>query len=102
MTNTLTQNQTSTTLKEPSLYNVIYINDDVTSVEFVIDTLTEVFNYNVDTAQKITNDIHINGSAVVAVLPFEIAEQKGIEVTVSARESNYPLMVKLEPEDSVY
>ena len=102
MTNTLTQNQTSTTLKEPSLYNVIYINDDVTSVEFVIDTLTEVFNYNLDTAQKITNGIHINGSAVVAVLPFEIAEQKGIEVTVSARESNYPLMVKLEPEDSVY
>jgi len=36
----------------------------------------------------------------VAVLPFEIAEQKGVEVTVSARSQNYPLQVKLEPETS--
>jgi ATP-dependent Clp protease adapter protein ClpS len=35
---------------------------------------------------------------VVAVLPYEIAEQKGIEVTVSARSQSYPLQVKLEPE----
>jgi ATP-dependent Clp protease adapter protein ClpS len=35
---------------------------------------------------------------VVAVLPYEIAEQKGIEVTVQARSNNYPLQVKLEPE----
>jgi len=32
------------------------------------------------------------------VLPYEIAEQKGVEVTVSARSSGYPLMVKIEPE----
>jgi ATP-dependent Clp protease adapter protein ClpS len=37
---------------------------------------------------------------VVAVLPFEIAEQKGIEVTVQARSQNYPLQIKLEPEGS--
>ena len=43
-------------------------------------------------------DIHEIGSAVVAVLPYEIAEQKGIEVTVLARNNNYPLQVKLEPE----
>jgi ATP-dependent Clp protease adapter protein ClpS len=35
----------------------------------------------------------------VAVLPYEIAEQKGIEVTVMARAQSYPLQVKLEPED---
>jgi ATP-dependent Clp protease adapter protein ClpS len=35
---------------------------------------------------------------VVAVLPYEIAEQKGIEVTVQARNNNYPLQIKLEPE----
>jgi ATP-dependent Clp protease adapter protein ClpS len=34
----------------------------------------------------------------VAVLPYEVAEQKGIEVTVSARSQNMPLQVKLEPE----
>jgi hypothetical protein len=34
----------------------------------------------------------------VAVLPYEIAEQKGIEVTLSARSQSYPLQIKLEPE----
>jgi ATP-dependent Clp protease adapter protein ClpS len=41
-------------------------------------------------------DIHHNGSAVVAVLPYEIAEQKGTEVTLEARQQGYPLQVKLE------
>jgi hypothetical protein len=36
----------------------------------------------------------------VAVLPYEIAEQKGIEVTLAARQQNYPLQVKLEVESA--
>ena len=43
-------------------------------------------------------DIHESGSAVVAVLPYEIAEQKGIEITISARSAGYPLQLKLEPD----
>jgi ATP-dependent Clp protease adapter protein ClpS len=35
---------------------------------------------------------------VVAVLPYEVAEQKGIEVTVAARSQDYPLQIKLEPD----
>ena len=85
---------------EPPQYRVIYINDDVTTMEFVIETLMEFFNYSTQTAVKITEDIHNDGSAVVAVLPYEVAEQKGIEVTVSARSQNYPLQIKLEPENS--
>ena len=97
MTGTLTQHRTDAAIQEPSLYNVIYVNDDQTPVEFVIDSLCNVFDYNIDTANKIAQDVQLNGSAVVAVLPFEIAEQKGIEVTVSARQSNFPLMLKIEP-----
>ena len=52
-----------------------------------------------DTAIHITENIHSNGSAVVAVLPYEIAEQKGIEVTVSARSQGFPLQVKVESEN---
>ena len=48
--------------------------------------------------QTLTLDIHNAGSAVVAVLPYEIAEQKGIEVTVSARSRGYPLQVKVEAD----
>lgn len=85
-------------LKEPPLFKVIYINDDHTSMEFVVGSLIDYFNYNPDTASQITVDIHENGSAIVAVLPYEIAEQKGIEVTLDARAQGYPLQVKVEAE----
>ena len=49
--------------------------------------------------EQTTVDIHEVGSAVVAILPYEIAEQKGIEVTVSARQNNFPLQIKLEPNN---
>jgi ATP-dependent Clp protease adaptor protein ClpS len=85
-------------IQEPPMFKVIYLNDSQTTMEFVIETLVNFFNYNTETAVKITEDIHVVGSATVAVLPYEIAEQKGIEVTVHARSQNYPLQVKLEPE----
>jgi ATP-dependent Clp protease adaptor protein ClpS len=85
-------------IKEPPMFKVIYLNDNQTTMEFVIETLIEFFNYNTETAFTITEDIHAQGSAVVAVLPYEVAEQKGIEVTVHARSNNYPLQIKLEPE----
>lgn len=87
-------------IKEPPLYKVIYMNDDFTSMEFVVSTLIDYFNYNTDTASQITVDIHEQGSAVVAVLPYEIAEQRGIEVTLEARAHGYPLQVKVEAESN--
>lgn len=87
-------------LAEPPMFKVIYINDNTTSMEFVIDSLITHFEYTPVTAEKITVDIHESGSAVVAVLPYEIAEQKGIEITVSARAEGYPLQIKLEPDQA--
>ena len=85
-------------IKEPPLYRVVYLNDNQTTYEFVIETLVEYFDYSVETAEQITVDIQEAGSAVVAVLPYEIAEQKGVEVTMLARAQSYPLQIKLEPE----
>ena len=94
----VTKIKTAEGIKEPPMFKVIYLNDNQTSMEFVIETLIDFFNYNTQTAVKITEDIHTDGSAVVAVLPYEVAEQKGIEVTLCARSNNFPLQVKLEPE----
>ena len=85
-------------LSEPPLYKIIYINDEVTSINFVVNSLIEYFNYNQDTASSLTENIHHEGSAVVAVLPYEIAEQKGIEVTLDARSQGFPLQIKVEAE----
>jgi len=89
-----------TNLKEPPMFRLIYLNDNQTSMEFVIDSLVDIFDYNPVTAEKITMDIHEEGSAIVAVLPYELAEQKGIEVTVCARSNGFPLQVKLEPDEA--
>jgi ATP-dependent Clp protease adaptor protein ClpS len=85
-------------IAEPPMFKLIYLNDNATPMDFVISTLVESFDYTEQTAVQITQDIHTVGSAVVAVLPYEVAEQKGIEVTVQARNNNYPLQIKLEPE----
>jgi len=85
-------------IKEPSLYKVIYINDDTTTMEFVIESMVSVFNIDRDKAADLTVEIHEKGSAVVIVLPYEIAEQKGIEVTLLARSNGFPLQIKLEAD----
>ena len=95
---TRTRIKPSEAVKEPPMFRVVYLNDNATSMEFVVESLIEYFEYTLETAEQITIDIHEEGSACVAVLPYEIAEQKGVEVTVSARSQNYPLQIKLEPE----
>jgi ATP-dependent Clp protease adaptor protein ClpS len=87
-----------TDLAEPPMFRILYINDNQTTVEFVISSLVNHFLYNEVTAEKIALDIHVAGAAIVAVLPFELAEQKGVEITIDARSKGFPLQIKLEPE----
>lgn len=95
---TATKIKINESLKEPPMWKVIYLNDNQTTMEFVVESLVEFFDYNTSTALKITEDIHEAGQATVAVLPHEIAEQKGSEVVQLARVNNYPLQIKLEPD----
>ena len=89
--------QAKTNIQPPSLFNVIYLNDNVTTMEFVIETLKIIFHHTQETAHDITIKIHEEGSSVVSTLPYEIAEQKGVEATLLARNNGFPLNVKLEP-----
>lgn len=86
-------------LPEPNVYRVIYINDNTTTVDFVVESLVEIFNHSVENAIELTDKVHNDGSAIVAVLPYEIAEQKGVEVTQLARNNGFPLVIKLEVDD---
>ncbi len=83
-------------LKEPDKYDVVFLNDDVTTVEFVIKVLKNIFNRTTEQAQSITQHIHEKGKGVVGTYLYEIAEQKGIETTLLAREEGYPLQVKVQ------
>lgn len=87
-------------VKEPPRYRVIYCNDDKTTMEFVVESLMEFFNYQEEEALIKTHEIHDEGSSIVAIYSYEIAEQKGIEVTLAARSQGFPLQVRIEPEQS--
>lgn len=85
-------------IKEPPQYRVVYINDEQTTQEFVVETLKVIFNYDEGAAMALTMKVHEEGSAVVAVMPYEMAEQKGIEVTLLARNNGFPLQVKIDQD----
>ena len=66
--------------------------------DFVVTIPRGGIAYSPENAEDITHKIHDEGSAVVAIYPYEIAEQKGVEVTVLARSRGFPLQVKIEKE----
>jgi|TARA_B110000977_G_C10938673_1_gene439961 ATP-dependent Clp protease adaptor protein ClpS len=86
-------------LKEPLQYKVIYINDEVTTMDFVIMSLITVFNHSPEMAQSLCDEVHEKGAGTAAIMPYEMAEQKGVEVTQLARNAGFPLQIKLEPTE---
>ena len=87
-----------TNIRPPGRYKVIVCNDDVTPMEFVIVMLMTVFKHSQEAATDLTLKIHNDGSAVAGVYSYEIAEQKGIDATMIAREHGHPLVIKVEEE----
>lgn len=85
-------------IKEPSKYHVIMLNDDSTPMEWVIDILMSIFKHSQKSAESLTLEIHNEGSAVVGTYIHEIAEQKSVETITASRNNGFPLQVKIEEE----
>jgi len=85
-------------LQPPKMWKVIFLNDDQTPMELVIELLTGVFKHTETRAKEITLEIHNSGSAVAGVYTFEIAEQRAIEATNIARSNGSPLRIQVEEE----
>jgi ATP-dependent Clp protease adaptor protein ClpS len=85
-------------ISEPRRWKVVFLNDDVTPMEFVISLLVEVFKHSQETAKEITLEIHNSGSGIAGVYSFEIAEAKAVEATTLARTNGFPLQIKMEEE----
>lgn len=86
------------TTREPSKYKIIFINDDKTPMEFVVNLLVEYFKHSDEIARTITLKIHQEGSGVVGVYNYEIAEQKALEATGISRDNGFPLRIKVEED----
>jgi len=81
----------------PPQFKVIFINDNVTTMDFVLSALITFFGYTEDGAKALALRIHDEGLATVAIMPYELAEQKALEVTAIARSNGFPLNIKIEP-----
>jgi ATP-dependent Clp protease adaptor protein ClpS len=77
-------------LDEPGLYDVIFLNDSITTMEFVVKVLKQIFNKTPEQAQNITMRIHQDGQGIVGSYTHEVAEQKGIEATLAATSGELP------------
>jgi len=88
----------SITAEVPPKYKVIMLNDNATPMDFVTSILCLVFRHTDETAKKIMLIIHEEGSAVVGIYTYEIAEQRALEATTLSRDNGFPLQLKLEQE----
>ncbi len=82
----------------PGLYKVILQNDDHTPMDFVIALLVHIFKHSEESAKTVTMQVHNEGAGVAGVYPYEIAEQKGVESTMLARQNGWPLVIRVEEE----
>jgi ATP-dependent Clp protease adaptor protein ClpS len=77
--------------KPPKLYKVILMNDDFTTMEFVIEVLKSFFSMNQERATQVMLKIHNEGSAVCGIYPNDIAETKVSQVSAFAKQHGHPL-----------
>tara|TARA_B100000378_G_scaffold175633_1_gene141681 strand:- start:32 stop:343 length:312 start_codon:yes stop_codon:yes gene_type:complete len=84
--------------RKPTLYKVILLNDDYTTMEFVIQVLEEVFNKPPAEAYRIMMLVHTQGHGICGAYSYEVAETKVATTQDLARRDGFPLQATLEEE----
>ena len=79
-------------LKIPNRFDVLIINDDYTSMDFVVDVLKRFFHKEFLAAEAIMLKIHVDGEAVCGTYSFDVAQTKVSQVIEYSRKNDQPLM----------
>ena len=87
-------------LQKPSMYKVMMLNDDYTTMEFVIHVLMKFFSKSYDEAHALMLKVHHDGQAICGIYTFEIAESKSQKVNKYARSKGHPLKCMIEACES--
>ena len=88
--------RTDTKKQDPTLYKVVLLNDDYTTMEFVVSVLENVFQKSPAEAYRIMMHVHRNGRGLAGVYTWEGAETKVEKVASLSREAGYPLRATIE------
>ena len=78
-------------IKRPSMWNIVFHNDDYTSMDFVVFVMTKVFHRSTEDALALTLAVHTQGKGIAGTYTFEVAEQKQCEVLLMAKIEEHPL-----------
>ncbi len=97
-TNTELELDNEIIVQYPKRYKVFLLNDDYTSMEFVIDILISIFHKTYEQAQNIMLDVHQNAKGLCGIYTYEIAQTKVMQVIKRARDQGYPLKAIMEEE----
>ena len=81
---------------KPPMYKVFLINDDYTTMEFVIEILEEVFRQSKVSSAQIMLHVHRNGKGLAGVFTKDVAETKIAIVHKQAAEEGFPLKCDME------
>ncbi|MEM5877454.1 MAG: ATP-dependent Clp protease adaptor ClpS [Candidatus Aenigmatarchaeota archaeon] len=81
---------------KPKQYRVIFLNDDITPFEFVVQLLMNIFDYDREEAYKTTMKVHVEGKAIVGIFSYEVALQKQHDSLKLAKMFGYPLEIIIE------
>lgn len=85
---------------EPRSFAVVFINDDYSTMDFVVEVLTRFFKKDPQEAVQIMLQIHHEGKGVAGIYHLQIAETKVAQVHEYARLKGFPLRCALEPCES--
>jgi len=85
-------------IKYPTKYKVYLLNDDYTSMDFVVDILTTIFHKSYEEAEAIMLEVHKNDKGLCGIYTHEIAETKVVQVIRKAKDNGFPLKATMEKE----
>lgn len=92
------KSKTRDEVTEPPMYKVLLLNDDYTTMEFVVEVLIFVFNKSTEEAVNIMLNVHRKGIGICGIYIYEVAESKVGKVYALALENNFPLKCTMEKE----
>lgn len=82
----------------PKMSKVIMLNDDYTTMEFVVKILRNIFSKSIEQAEYIMLTIHTEGRGMCGIYPYDIAQTKVREARRISKVAGYPLRIILEDE----